>query len=167
MERNILTNKEENMQKLKYLSFMLMGLLLLCSCPGPDPDPTPDITDPQTFSQTVNVSAEKSTLTITLSSLKLAISNINQPDEWCKVTKLSYTSGSPNIQLDVTENTTGDERHSNIVITDTYGNKVLLTVKQVKAGDTPDPNPNPDTNKNGIDDSHDVVSDQPAYAKPH
>lgn len=153
------------MQKLKYLSFMLMGLLLLCSCPGPDPDPTTDITDPQTFSQTVNVSAEKSTQTVTLSNLKLAISNISQSDDWCKATIQSYTSGSPSIKLEIAENTTGNARHSNIVITDTYGNKVLLAVNQVKKGDTP--NPNPDTNKNGIEDSHDVVTDQPAYAKQH
>ena len=119
----------------------------------------------QTFRQTYNVAADGGQQTVTLTSLVTSISNIEQGDTWVVATKMSYTSGSPSIRLDIEENTEMQVRQTNITITDNSANKVILTVKQVKPGETPEPNPEPEQEKTGIDYPHNTESDQPAYSR--
>ena len=85
---------------------------------------------------------------------------------------MAYSSGSPTVQLTYEANT-GGERQAVVTLTDVNGNKVFLTVTQVKKGDIPvntdpdtDPNTDPNTNPDySIDDTHDVVTDQPASSR--
>jgi len=117
------------------------------------------------FTQTVNVEAEGwQNKEVRVSNLTTAIEGIEQGDTWVTATKMSYTSGSPSIRLDVQANTGTQERQTNI-ITGTDEKRVILTVKQVKPGDTPDENHESEHVDYGIDDPHDTQSDQPAYSR--
>ena len=159
------------MKNLKILLLAFMAIFTLTMCGGDDKnDVTPEEkpTLPVTTTRTVQIGWERGQQTYTLSDLKSDISNIENTSSWIRVNPLSYGSGSPNVQLDYEEND-GDERSCVITFTDTNNNKVLLTVTQVKKGDVPvnpDPNTNPNTDPDyGVDDTHDVVTDQPANSR--
>lgn len=128
------------MKQIKALFLSVMSLMLLTACPS-DPDP---VLEPSTYQRSLQVSAEKGQQTYTATDLKAGISNVQNTSSWLTVTTLAYGSGSPKIQLTYEENT-GGERQAVVTLTDVNNNKVLLTVTQLKAGETPN---NPDTPDN-------------------
>ena len=142
------------MQKVKYMGIVLLSFLIIC-CDGDDKGGVPG---GRTYTKTVNVAAEASQLTVTLKKLNAEISNIGQSESWVVATKEAYISGSPSILLEVSTNTSNQEREAKITITDVNYNVVILKVKQEKAGETPI--------DSGIDAIHNETTDQPAYSRP-
>lgn len=114
----------------------------------------------QTFQQSVTLPSEKADTTVTLEKLTSAIKNdgLGYDSDWLTVIKQTYTSGSPSLRLTATDNVKDDEstdaRKCMVTVTATNGDKMLLTVTQDGAG-----------RKTGIDDSHDMPTDQPAYSR--
>lgn len=159
---------KEIMKRLKNMWIAIVAAFMLTGCPsGPDPDPVPEATPltPTTISKTLQVDWKKGQQTYTLTDLKDRISNIGNTSAWLTVTLLTYSTGSPKVQLSYEEND-GGERSVVVEITDTKGNKVLLTVKQqVKDSDpSPDPGSNDDQDT-GIEDTHNTVTNQPAFIR--
>ena len=109
------------------------------------------------------MAAESGSQTYTASDLKTNIANLSSTATWLTATKQPYSSGSPKVTLAYTENT-GSERQAAVTITDSDDNKVVLTVKQLKPGEKPETKPEQEQDY-GIDDTHDIVTDQPAYSR--
>jgi hypothetical protein len=152
---------------MKNLVYMLVSIavLLFAACGGSSSDDeggsTPaGSTSPngQTYQQSVTLSATDADKTVTLNKLTSAIQTYSGGADWLTVLKENYISGSPALRLKATNNERDGEttqaRSCNVTIVSTSGNKVILTVTQDGA-----------ERKAGIDDSHDVVSDQPAYSR--
>ena len=132
---------EETMKQIKALFLSVMSLVLFTACP----DSTPDtVVEPVTYRRSLQVPAERGQQTYTATDLKVGISNVQNTSSWLTVTPMAYGSGSPTVQLTYEANT-GGERHVLVTLTDVNDNKVLLTVTQLKAGETP---VNPDTPDN-------------------
>ena len=156
------------MKQIKAIILLMISLVLFTACP-PDPEPEQES---KTFQRSLQVSAEKGQQTYTATDLKAGISNVQNTSSWLMVTPMAYGSGSPTVQLTYEANT-GGERQAVVTLTDVNGNKVFLTVTQVKKGDIPvntdpdtDPNTDPNTDPDyGVDDTHDVVTDQPASSR--
>ena len=109
------------------------------------------------YSQSIEVQAEASNQQVTLSNLNAPIEAISVQDNWLKVEAMPYTSGAPVVKLTATDNPNTTERRTKVIVRATSQDRVELTVTQ--KGKTPAP-PEDDT----IENLHDVVTDQPAYA---
>ncbi len=96
----------------------------------------------------------------TLDGLSSAITGINQPEkseEWLTVTAVKYSSERPRVTISVKENTEVTARRATAIITEDKGNRLHLTVEQKgKASDYI---------WTGVDDSHNVVTNQNAYSR--
>lgn len=142
-----------------------MTVLLFTACGGSSSDDGggstpagPSSPDAQTYQQNVTLSATDADKIVTLNKLTSAIQTYSGGADWLTVLKESYASGSPALRLKATNNVRDGEttqaRSCNVTIVSASGDKVILTVTQDGA-----------ERKAGIDDSHDVVSDQPAYSR--
>lgn len=113
----------------------------------------------QTFQQSVTLSAEKANnVLVTFNNLKSEIKDIKGGADWMTVIKRTYISGSPTVDLTATDNVkdgeTTESRSCNLTVTDKNGDKVILSVTQEGA-----------ERRTGIEDSHDVPTEQPAYSR--
>lgn len=108
----------------------------------------------QTYQQSAVIDVQGTAKTVMLSDLKSKIEDVDYNSDWLQVLYGAYSSGSPRIELRAEVNT-GEERSCDVTITDKNGDKVILTVTQEGA----------EEQKKDIDDSHDVVTDQPAYSR--
>ena len=119
-------------------------------------------TEGNVFQQTVTLPSEKADTTVALDNLKSAIKDdgLEYDADWLTVIKQGYTSGSPSLRLIATDNVKDDEstnsRNCTVTVTAISGDKVLLSVTQEG-----------EERKTGIDDSHDMPTDQPAYSRKH
>lgn len=109
----------------------------------------------RTYQQSVTLDSQGTQQTVTLNDLKSKIDDVKNTNTWLTVLIGTYTSGSPNIVLSAEENTSTQTRSGNVTITSTSGDKVILTVTQQEA----------EEQKTGIDDSHDIPTDKPAYSR--
>ena len=109
----------------------------------------------QTYQQSVTLDTQGTQQTVTLTNLKSKIDDVTNTNTWLTVLIGTYTSGSPNIVLSAEENTNTQTRNGNVTITSVSGDKVILSVTQQKA----------EEQKTGIDDSHDIPTDKPAYSR--
>lgn len=143
--------KEKREKIISMLLVVVAIVTMACKC-DPDPD------EGQTYQQTEMLPAEKADKTVTLTDLKSAIKDIEYDADWLTVIKQTYTSGSSSLRLTATDNvkdgSSTDARSCIVTVTAISGDKVLLTVTQEGA-----------ERKTGIDDSHDVLTDQPAYSR--
>ena len=136
-----------------------MAVFLLTACGGGSSDDGDGSTpDGQTNRQSVTLSATNADMVVTLNKLTTEIQTVTGAANWLTVIKESYTSGAPTLRLTATDNvkdgeTTGN-RSCNVTIIAKSGDKVILTVTQEGS-----------ESKTGIDDSHDVMTDQPAYSR--
>lgn len=133
-------------------------ILTMAGCGGSDKkdnSPVNPVTEGQTFQQSVTLDAQGTQQTVMLTSLKSKIDDVKNTTTWLTVLIGTYTSGSPNIVLSAEENTNTQTRNGNVTITSISGDKVILTVTQQKA----------EEQKAGIDDSHDIPTDKPAYSR--
>ena len=109
----------------------------------------------QTYQQSVIIDSQGTQQTVTLTNLNSKIDDVKNTNTWLTVLIGTYTSGSPDIVLSAEENINAQKRNGNVTITSVSGDKVILTVTQQEA----------EEQKAGIEDAHDVPTDQPAYSR--
>ncbi len=148
------------MKTLRYMT-ALCALLLLAACGGgsdggggTDPTPTPTPT-PKTYSQELTLTSDAREQVVTLSDFNASISSISGTTPWFQMTKEAYASGAPSVKMIVAENLTTTERKCNVTLTASTGDKLILNVTQAAHAEE---------TRTGADDTHDNVTDQPAYA---
>ena len=153
------------MKNFRYIAMGLIACLALLtwSCGGggsdePEPTPTPPPT-PATkgkhYTKTFDMTAKSESATISLSGLTDKMSNNSGSASWLTVTVKPYTSGTPEVELTVTENSQKDSRQQDVTF---YAAKdtLVLTVRQAAF------------NANGgtdMDSPFGTPSSQPGYAR--
>lgn len=140
----------------------LMGVLFMLSCGGGNSDDDYNSgggSAMQMYRQSVAVSAQGGSVTVTLNNLKSAISNIESTPNWVLVSPQAYSSGTPTLLLEVERNETMSERQCEVLITATSGDKVSLTIRQNASGGS--------ETGTGMDTPHNEQTDQPAYSRRH
>lgn len=142
------------MKYFKIIIIACVSILAFIACSG-DEKREDVIVDGKTFQQSATLPASKADTTIILSDLKAAINSVKGGNEWLTVVKESYTSGSPKVRLTAKDNKEEKPRDCKVTITAESGDKVVLTVEQNGA----------EPKKTGIDDSHDIPTNQPAYSR--
>ncbi len=148
------------MKNFKIIVFALFAVLALSACGGDDDKVGGTPTNPvnnegKTYQQSATLDAQGTQQTVTLTNLKSKIDDVQNSSNWLTVLISTYSSGSPKIELRATENTSTQQRSVNVTITAVNGDKVILTVTQQGA----------EEQKTGIDDSHDITTDKPAYSR--
>ena len=144
-----------NMKSLKLMIMMAVCGVVMVACGGnDDKTETPVAVEGQTYRQTVTLPATQTDTVVTLTDLKSAIDGVEGTETWLTVTKAAYTSGAPSVRLTATANEGDDPRSCTVTITATSTDKVLLAVTQQQ-----------EAMKTGIDDLHDLVTDQPAASR--
>lgn len=109
-----------------------------------------------TIKQNVTMDAEASSILVTIERLNEPIVSVRSGDNWLMASFIPYTSGGAMVKLEAKSNPDTKERKTMVYIQAESGMKVELTV--VQSGKTPEP-PEGTT----IEDSHNRVTDQPAY----
>lgn len=141
------------------LLFMVISMMALAACGGDDKEeesPLNPVTPiGQTYKQSVTLDAQGTQQTVTLNDLKSKIDDVANSADWLTVLISTYSSGSPSLVVSAKENTDTKTRSCTVTVTATSGDKMLLTVTQEAA----------EEQKTGIDDSHDVPTDKPAYSR--
>ena len=150
----------------KILSLLMtaavMCVLSACGGDGKDePSPlNPVESEGRTYQQAETLPAEDADKTVTLTNLATAVKDIEYDAEWLTVITQNYTSGSPSLRLIATDNVkegeTTNARYCTVTVSATSGDRVLLNVTQEGA-----------ELLTGIDDSHNIPTDQPAYSRKH
>ena len=141
------------MKTLKTIIFAASVVLAMVACGGSTENDEPEYVS-QTYRQTIMLSAAKTDTVVILNDLKTAVSEIENSETWLMVTKQSYTSGAPSVRLTATANEDNSQRSCVVTIIAASTDKLLLTVTQEK-----------ETMLTGIDDQHDIVTDQPAHSR--
>lgn len=143
-----------------------LTILLFAACGGGGDDNNgssstpvgPSTPEGKTYQQSVMLPAIGVDKEVSLNDLKTAIQKMEGDATWLSVSQQNYTSGSPAVRLIATDNVkdgeTTNTRSCNVTITAVNGDIVVLSVIQEGA-----------ESKTGIDDSHDVTTDQPAYSR--
>ena len=132
------------------IAMMCTMLLTSCGGGGDSDDGTPS--GPSTYSMNVTVEASAYSQTIELSKLRTNIASATCSATWVTLTRLSYTSGSPKIMVEVSENTASTSRSGIVTVTATDGNVVKINITQKGATATGNP------------ETKDEVSDQQPYS---
>ncbi len=85
---------------------------------------------PSTYYMDVSIGSSAHSQTIELTNLRTSISTATCSASWLTASKVSYSSGSPKLQLQVTANTSISSRYCTVTVTATDGNDVIITVVQ-------------------------------------
>ena len=128
-------------------------LLCLMACSGSDNSDDGG----KNSSQTVTMPAEASSLLVTLNERDEPIESATAQDNWMSVDVMPYTSGAPMVKLTAARNPATSELRTRAIIETLSKAKVNLTVIQKGLSSEL-------SEGNSIEDTHDVVTDQPAYA---
>lgn len=146
------------MKTLRYMT-VLCAVLMLAACGGGGGDSsepiTPEPYSPKTSSAELKVGYEGLTQTASIDVFTSDIIAITGVTDWFHLTKQTYTSGVPTVNIVVDENVTLSERKTNVTLTSKLGDRLIINVTQEA---------HPAETNTGGDSSHDNVSDQPAYA---
>lgn len=127
------------------LSVVTISLFTACS----DND---DSTEPNA-SQTVTMPSGVSSVQVTLENLNEPIETATSLDHWLSVNILPYTSGAPIVKLSTTNNPNTTDRRTKVNIFTYSQKRVDLEVIQKANSNVNAP----------IEDTYDIVTDQPAY----
>ena len=138
------------MKNYKLYLFAAMAIFLLAACGGDD---KPE--GEKTFQQSVTLSATNADETVILTGLTKEIDEIEGGADWLTVIKQAYSERAQSLRLKATDNDSENPRSCTLTITVTNGDKVVIAVTQHGA----------EKKTTGIDDSHDIVTDQPAYSR--
>lgn len=98
--------------------------------------------------------------TVTLKQLSAPIADIQNSATWLSVEKQSYYSSSPQVKLRAGENVSSNRRSCLVMIADTLGNTVSLSVVQKSSDED-----RQEKSGNDIDSLYDSKSEQPAYGR--
>lgn len=141
------------------LLFVAVAMMVLAACGGDDKkeeSPLNPVTPTgQTYKQSVTLDVLGTQQTVTLTDLKSKIDDVANSADWLTVLISTYSSGSPSLVVSAKENTDTKTRSCTVNVTAKSGDTVLLTVTQEAA----------EEQKTGIDDSHDIPTDKPAYSR--
>jgi hypothetical protein len=110
-----------------------------------------------TSSMSATIQADGAATLVTVTPLDCPIQSALAQDNWLSVEVVTYTSGSPVVKLTATSNPNTSERRTKVMIVGTSEAKVALTVTQKGKSATP-------SDDGTIEDTHETVTDQPAYA---
>ena len=147
------------MKKIYIITFILSVVVTIMSviaC-GDDNNST-TITEGKKYQQDVVLPAKNADIILIITDLNTAIKDIEYYADWLTVIKQTYISGSPTILLKATDNVkdgaSTDARSCKVTITAGNEDCVFLSVKQEGVEIS-----------YGIDDSHDIPTDQPAHSR--
>lgn len=87
-------------------------------------------TTPRTYTQSITIDANSYSQTIKLTELKTNIVSATSSQSWVTLTRNSYTSSSPSITIDVSENISTSSRMCDITVTASDGNVVIIHLTQ-------------------------------------
>lgn len=151
---------KERINNIFSLLFVVIAMMVLAACGGDDEKNEESPLNPvtptgKTYQQSVTLDTQGTQQTVTLNDLNCKIDDVANSTDWLTVLINPYSSGSPSLVVSANENTDTKTRSCNVTVTDTSGDKVLLTVTQEAA----------EEQKKGIDDSHDIQTDKPAYSR--
>lgn len=149
----------------KALVFLCSITMLCCfaACGGNDEEEDNgggSGSNPKTSSMSATIDAEGSPTQVTVTPLDCPITSATVQDNWLTVEVMTYTSGAPVVKLTATSNPKTSERKTKVIIVGTSQDKVNLTVTQKGASPTPTP-----SEEETIEQTHNTVTDQPAYAR--
>lgn len=145
---------------MKDIAYILasMAVLLLTACGGGSSDDDESTIDGHSYQQSETLPATDADEIIIISSLTTEINKVTGGAKWLTVLIEDYTSGSPSLRLIATDNVsdgkTTQVRSCSLTISSLSGDKTILSVTQEGI-----------EMKTGIDDSHDIETDQPAYSR--
>ena len=140
---------------MKYPRLFIIAFISVMAFIACTDDEKEDVVIGQTYQQSITLDVQGTEQTITLNDLKSKIDDVKNSVDWLTVLIKPYTSGSPVVLVSAKEHTDTQPRSADVTITDTNGDKVVLAVTQEGTEEL----------KTGIDDSHDVPTDQPAYSR--
>lgn len=152
------------MKTIKVYMMALLGMFFMVSCGGGGDDDHNSGSGgggsaPQTYRQSVAVSAQGGSVTVTLNDLRSAVSSIGSTPSWVVVSPQAYSSGAPSLLLEVEGNKTASERQCEVLVLAASGDKVSLTIRQNASGGS--------ETGTGMDTPHNEQTDQPAYSPRH
>jgi len=146
------------MNNLKYIFSALAISMTLLSCGGgndlPEPDPTPTPgTKGKKFEQTCDMPAQASEKVIALRGLSAEVSRFTNPPSWMSITRQTYVSGTPEVEVSTRENLETEARQHEITF---YAGQdtLVLTVHQ-EAYDT--------SGDSNLEQPYNTTTDKPAY----
>lgn len=143
----------------KVLVFLCSMAILYCfaACGKDKDEDTGGGSGPKASSMSVTIDAEGSPTQVTVNPLDCPITSTAVQDNWLTVEVMTYTSGAPVVVFTATSNPNTSERNTKVIIVGTSQDKVSITVTQKGASSTP-------SDGGTIEDTHNTVTDQPAYA---
>lgn len=162
MKRTHEIQKAKKTLDMKRMLAYVCSIAVLCclsACGGGDGDDDNGGGGGSTSNMSTTMVAEAASVLVTVDALDCPITSAVAQDSWLTVEVMPYTSGAPMVKLTATSNPNTQERKTKVVIKGTSQDMVRLTVTQ--KGKTA---PSDDEEGTGIEDTHDSVTDQPAYA---
>ena len=155
-------NIRKSIRMKKALVFLCSITMLCCfaACGGNDEEEDNgggSGSNPKTSSMSATIDAEGSPTQVTVNPLDCPITSTAVQDDWLTVEVMTYTSGAPVVVFTATSHPNTSERNTKVIIVGTSQDKVSITVTQKGASSTP-------SDGGTIEDTHNTVTDQPAYA---
>lgn len=150
----------EKKYDMKRVIVYVCGMVMLCclaACGGGGDDGGQGGGGGNTSSMSATIQADGASTVVTVTPLDCPIQSALAQDNWLSVEVVTYTSGSPMVKLTATSNPGTAERRTKVMIVGTSEAKVALTVTQKGKSATP-------SDDGTIEDTHETVTDQPAYA---
>ena len=117
----------------KYILLAIVAFacnVLLVSCGGGGSDDGGGGNTPRTYTKSITIDASSYSQVVNLSELKTNIVSATSSQTWVTLTRNSYTSGSPSITIDVSENISTSSRMCDITVTASDGNVVIIHLTQ-------------------------------------
>lgn len=142
---------------MRYCKSIIIGVsavMALLACGGSSNNSDDPVIEGRTFNQTVTLPATMADTIMALTDLSTKIGSIENTNEWVTIREYDFSSGVPRVRIIATDNEADETRSCVVTITAESSDKVLLTINQEKA-----------QMPSGIDDTHDVVTDQPASSR--
>ncbi len=140
------------MKNIKKYTIACIAFILLAACSDHNDDE-------HIYKQEVTLPSTVSEQLVRINSLSASIDTVKCTVSWLIVEPQPYySSGSPEVKVRSTVNTNLEERSCDVTITATSGDIVVLTVIQQGTN-------NENNEETGIDDSHGVPTDKPAYSR--
>lgn len=138
------------------IAVALVALFTACGDDKKEESPlNPVNTEGTTYNQSITLDASGTQQTVKLTNLTSKIDEVENSNTWLTVLISPYTSGTPSIVVSSDEHTGTTARSGSVTIVAVNGDKVILSVTQKGK----------EEQKTGIDDPHDVSTDQPAYSR--
>ena len=109
-----------------------------------------------TIKQNISMAAEASSILVNIDRMNEPIVHVRSGENWLTASAIPYTSGAAMVKLEAKSNPETNERQTIVYVQAESGKKAeLKVVQKAKAPSSPE--------GTTVEDSHDRVTDQPAY----